>query len=84
MAPVDAGFIQPLGDIRVPLTLERRSKNLPYHLGLLGHDLWLQPVQPVAVGHGGWGEDPLLHPLALVLRAKRDMDLTSIRSIFPA
>lgn len=44
------------------LALERQCEDLAHYPGLLGNDIRLQPVQPVAVGHGGWGEDPLLHP----------------------
>lgn len=35
---------------------------MPNDLGLLGDNLRLQSVQAVAVGHGGRGEDALLHP----------------------
>ena len=41
--------------------MERGRENLAYYAGLLGDDLRLQAVQPVAVGHGGGGEDAPLH-----------------------
>ena len=46
----------------MPLALERQPEDAADYFGLLGDDLRLQPVQTVAVGHGGWGEDPFLHP----------------------
>ena len=55
-------LIQLLGNICPPPAPECQPEDLPHHLGLLGDDFRIQPVQPVAVGHGGGGEDPLLHP----------------------
>ncbi len=62
MAPLNTRFIQPFCDLCVALAPECQPEDLPHHLGLLGDDFRLQPIQPVAVGHGGGGEDPLLHP----------------------
>ena len=61
MTTFDAQLIQLLRDIFPALSAQGGGEDVAYHLGLLGDNLGLQSVQPIAVGHGGRGEDALLH-----------------------